>query len=361
MRFLIMRKLLDESSIINALHKRQMARMNEELQDNIRHQEVPYHEDVDNEIVPENVEGTEDEDNSWLDNSFAYQCPKCAGYFTSPEQLGNDEEVDCPHCGSYVVPDECDDFDFDDYELEDDEEEDEEDEELDDSEDDFDEDDEEDDFDDDEDLEDEEEDDFDEAEKLYRNGKKLSPAQVKAYRKHQKKRNQKGIGQGFELINGKKKKLSMAQKKHIKQLSKGSNLQHRIKAVKKANRKRGINSSTDLGLNDNFVPYYLNLEEDSVISVLNKVIKEAFADNEEDYIPFEVTEITEGFYYEDSDRLDFDANILYEDGEEDSAEFSVSGFKSGNIEIKENTEKLDFPKMKIVGSGAIVNEQILIN
>ena len=351
-----MRKLLDESSIINALHKRQMARMNEELQDNIRHQEVPYHEDVENEIVPENVDGVEDEDNSWLDNSFAYQCPKCAGYFTSPEQLGDDEEVDCPHCGKYVVPDEIDDFDFDDYDIEDDDEDD--DDEFDDDEDDEDIDDDEDDFDDDED----EDDDFDEAEKLYRNGKKLSPAEVKAYRKHQKKKNQRGIGKGFALVNGKKKKLSMSQKKHIKQMSKGSALQHRIKAVKKANKKRGgLNNSTDLGLNDNFVPYYLNMEEASVMSVLNKVISEAFESCDEDYIPFEITEIVEGFYYEDSDRLDLDANILYEDGEEDSAEFSISGFKSGEISIKENTEKLDLSRIKIIGTGAIVNESILIN
>ena len=348
-----MRKLLDESSIINALHKRQMARMNEELQDNIRHQEVPYHEDVDSDIIPDNVEGTEDEDNSWLDNSFAYQCPKCAGYFTSPEQLGDDEEVDCPHCGKFIVPDEIDDFDFDEYDIEDDDEE--EDEEEDDDED-F----EDDDIDDmDDDFEDD--DDFDEAEKLYRNGKKLSPAEVKAYRKHQKKKAQKGIGKGFALVNGKKTKLSMAQKKHIRQMSKGSALQHRIKALKKANKKRGLNNSTDLGLNDEFVPYYLNMEESSVMTVLNKVITEAFENNEEDYIPFEITEIVEGFYYEDSDRLDLDVNILYEDGKEDTAEFSISGFKSGDISIKENTEKFDFPKMKIVGTGAIVNESILIN
>lgn len=360
-----MRKLLDESSIINALHKRQMARMNEELQDNIRHQEVPYHEDVENEIVPENVDGTEDEDNSWLDNSFAYQCPKCAGYFTSPEQLGDDEEVDCPHCGKYIVPDEIDDFDFGEYELEDDDED--EDEEDDEDDDDL-EDDDEDNFEDDEDDIDEddfddedEDDDFDEAEKLYRNGKKLTPAEVKAYRKHQKKRNQKGIGKGYELINGKKKKLSMAQKKHIKQLSKGSALQHRIRALKKANRKRGLNNSTDLGLNDNFTPYYLNMEESSVMTVLNKVINEAFSEHGEDYIPFEITEIVEGIYYEDSDRLDLDVNILYEDGKEDIAEFSISGFKSGDISIKENTDKFDIPKMKIIGSGAIVNESILIN
>lgn len=354
-----MRKLLDESSIINALHKRQMARMNEELQDNIRHQEVPYHEDVDNEIIPDNVDGTEDEDNSWLDNSFAYQCPKCAGYFTSPEQLGDDEEVDCPHCGKFIVPDEIDDFDFDDYDIEDDEESDD-DEDFEDDEDFDDEYDEEDEDIDDEDDE-EDEDDFDEAEKLYRNGKKLSPAEVKAYRKHQKKKAQKGVGKGFALVSGKKKKLSGAQKKHIKQLSKGSALQHRVKALKKANKKRGLNNSTDLGLNDSFVPYYLNMEESSVITVLNKVITEAFENNEEDYIPFEITEIVEGFYYDDSDRLDLDVNILYEDGKEDIAEFSISGFKSGDIIIEENTEKLDFPKMKIVGTGAIVNESILIN
>ena len=359
-------RLANEFNIIQALHKRKMAQLTEGLQDNVRHQDTPYHEDVDKDIIPDNLGDTEDEETSWLDGT-AYQCPECDGYFVSPEQLNPDDDVECPYCGEYVVPDEVEDFDADDFEEvsdededEEDEEEDEEDEEEDEEDiDDEDEEDEDDEEDDDEEDEDDDDEDIDEDvdEDMVRNGQKVRGARLKKLRKigkdkHKAKRgkirkhNSRGKFVGFV-----KDPLTPAQRHRIALAS--------HKGGAEAKRRRSRNKKHHEEYNNAF-PMYLDMDENSVMAVINKALHESFS-YDESYIPFKITDITEAVYYQDADRLELSTDIIYKDGEVDTAEFELTGINEGVVEIKETTDKFDMPNIRITGTGAIVNESILIN
>jgi len=366
-----MSRTLTEGAIIDALHNRRKS-----LQENcpdVAYKEAPG---VDPKYrvtdEPKNPAGTAVEPFAWTMDDFMSKCSNCGAFFTTNENVSGVEFV-CPECGEHAILEmvgeiesarliECDSTDPNDgvvYSLAADVDDIISDDDLEDPGDDEDAIDvaDEDDYEDDE-VEDDEVEDVEEGQllelklkrKAIRGGKlvKLNPKTVKLKIKKAKR------GKGFKILNGKIVKMTaserMRRKKAMKKVNrKGSTKRKRAKSMRKA-RRIGLVASLDFNRP-------VHIDEVATANCINEALNEVF-DNFEDYIPFEITEITEAIYDAEADKLILEASIEYEDGEIDEATFEVNDVLTGTAQLTESSgDKLDLP-VRILAESS-VNDNVI--
>lgn len=394
---------LTEAGIIKALNNKSW--LYEGLKKNVRHkQHPPYHHDVEDDIIPDNVNDCKDTDDFWLSDGFGYRCPNCNSAFMSPEQIGEYEKVECPYCEAIISPKEIDDDELEDYEVADDSDEDGE---EDYEEEDYDEDE---DYDDeleecnncdtcDDDCEDEEDDEeFTELELLgvindvlnFDNSadlQSLDETKKQIFKKYSKaisknpmlqkladkaKNNPKAMKLIKKLARIKRNLGSLkrkpdgtltaaAEKKRAKYYAKAKSQLAQLRKMPEFKKAQAIKSK----IKDKFAEQWSNIallqmDEKAVMAVLNETIGQAFKANR-DCIPFRIVDVTRGSYKPVSDTLTLETLIRYEDGVEDTARFVLEGVQAGEFELTETTGAFDFEQYRIIGNSSIVNESIIIN
>jgi DNA-directed RNA polymerase subunit RPC12/RpoP len=371
----IMANMLTEGAIINALHKRR--KMNES------YPTVPYEDapkpDEKYKVTdtPKNPAGTGVEPYKWTMDNFVSKCPNCGAFFTSEEDM-SDEEVNCPECRENVVLEsvgeivsarlvECggdpndgvvyslaadvDDI-VDDDDLVD----------SDDFEDDYIEDDdiEDDDIADDEDEDEENEDDevsegalleLKIKRKAIRGGKvvKLDPETMRLKIKRAKR------GKGFKIVNGKIKKMSAQERIKRSKAMKKVARRASVKNKRRRSNKKAQRLIANLDLNRNII-----VDEYKLMDSVNEALDYAFS-HYEDYIPFELVEVNAIKYDPEADMILIESTIRYEDDQEDSATFEINGALEGDCELTESSgEIFDLP-VRITASCDVIDNEIIID